>query len=39
VEVAVDAEIVSAEKARVLIKEADELTAIFVASLKTAKQQ
>ena len=38
-EVAVDAELISALRAKALIKEADELTAIFVASLKTAKLQ
>ena len=37
-EVAVEAELISAEKAKALLNEADELTAIFVASLKTAKQ-
>jgi len=37
-EVAVDAKLVSPERAKNLLKEADELTAIFVASLKTAKQ-
>jgi len=37
-EVAVDAKLVSAQRAEALLKEADELTAIFVASLKTAKQ-
>jgi four helix bundle protein len=37
-EVAVEAELVAADKARALLKEADELTAIFVASLKTAKR-
>jgi four helix bundle protein len=36
-EVAVETELVSADKAKALLKEADELTAIFVASLKTAK--
>jgi four helix bundle protein len=37
-EVAVDVKLVSAQRAEALLKEADELTAIFVASLKTAKQ-
>jgi four helix bundle protein len=36
-EVAVEAEVVSAQRAKALLKEADELTAIFVASLKSAK--
>ena len=38
IEIAVDSRLVSIERARVLLKEADELTAIFVASLKTAKR-
>jgi four helix bundle protein len=38
-EVAVEAGLVSADKAKALLREADELTAIFVASLKTAKGQ
>jgi four helix bundle protein len=37
-EVALEAELVAADKAKALLREADELTAIFVASLKTAKQ-
>ena len=37
-EVAVEADVVSAQRAQALLKEADELTAIFVASLKTAKR-
>ena len=37
-EVAVDAKLVSAQRAKALIKEANELTAIFVSSLKTAKR-
>ena len=37
-EVAVEAGVVPAQRAQALLKEADELTAIFVASLKTAKQ-
>ena len=36
-EVAVETGLVHADKAKALLKEADELTAIFVASLKTAK--
>ena len=36
-EVAVDAKLITAKRAEALLKEADELTAIFVASLKTAK--
>ena len=36
-EVAVETGVVSADQAKALLKEADELTAIFVASLKTAK--
>jgi four helix bundle protein len=36
-EVAVDADLVPAKRAAALLKEADELTAIFVASLKSAK--
>jgi four helix bundle protein len=38
-ELAVDAKLVSVDRVRTLLKEADELTAIFVASLKTAKRQ
>ena len=38
-EVSVEAELVSLQRAKGLLKEADELTAIFVASLKTAKSQ
>jgi four helix bundle protein len=38
-EVAVETGLIAADKARALLKEADELTAIFVASLKTAKNQ
>ena len=38
IEIAVDSKLVSIERARALLKEADELTAIFVASLKTAKR-
>jgi four helix bundle protein len=37
-EVAVEAEIVKPERAKTLLREADELTSIFVASLKTAKR-
>jgi four helix bundle protein len=37
-EVAVEAELISPQRAKALLKEADELTAIFVASLKTAKR-
>ena len=37
-ELAVDTKIVSLDRAQPLLKEADELTAIFVASLKTAKR-
>ena len=37
-ELAVDAKLVSAQRAQALLKEADELTAIFVSSLKTAKR-
>ena len=37
-ELAVDTKIVSVQRAQPLLKEADELTAIFVASLKTAKR-
>jgi four helix bundle protein len=36
-EVAVDVKLVSAQRAEALLKGADELTSIFVASLKTAK--
>jgi len=36
-EVAVEANLVSSNRAQALLKEADELTAIFVSSLKTAK--
>lgn len=38
-ELAVDSKLVSVDRVRTLLKEADELTAIFVASLKTAKRQ
>jgi four helix bundle protein len=38
-EVAVEAELIPSERAKALVKEADELTAIVVASLKTAKRQ
>jgi len=37
-ELAVDSRLVSAERVGLLLKEADELTAIFVSSLKTAKR-
>lgn len=37
-ELMVDSKIVTLQRADKLIKEADELTAIFVASLKTAKR-
>ena len=37
-EVAVDAKLITVKRAESLLKEADELTAIFVASLKTAKR-
>ena len=37
-ELMVDAQLVTKAKAERLLKEADELTAIFVTSLKTAKQ-
>lgn len=37
-EVAVETGLISADKAKASLKEADELTAIFVASLKTAKR-
>ena len=37
-EVAVEAEVIPAKRAEALLQEADELTAIFVASLKTAKR-
>ncbi len=37
-ELMVDARLVSAARAEKLLKEADELTAIFVASLNTAKR-
>ena len=36
-EVAVEADLISTARAAALLKEADELTAIFVSSLKTAK--
>jgi four helix bundle protein len=36
-EVCVEAELIPEPRAKALLKEADELTAIFVASLKTAK--
>ena len=38
-EVAVEAKLVSGTHAQALLKEADELTAIFVSSLKSAKHQ
>ena len=38
-EVAVEAKLVSGTQAQALLKEADELTAIFVSSLKSAKHQ
>jgi four helix bundle protein len=38
-EVAVETGLVSADNAKALLQEADELTAIFVASLKTATSQ
>jgi four helix bundle protein len=37
-ELAVDSRLMSAERAQSLLKEADQLTAIFVSSLKTAKR-
>ena len=37
-EVAVEADVIPAKRAEALLKEADELTAIFVASLKSAKR-
>lgn len=37
-ELAVDSKLVSIQRAQALLKEADQLTAIFVASLKTAKR-
>ena len=37
-EVAVEAKLISGDRAQQLLKEADELTAIFVSSLKTAKR-
>ena len=37
-EVAVEAKLISGNRAQQLLKEADELTAIFVSSLKTAKR-
>jgi four helix bundle protein len=37
-ELAVDTRLVSLDRASALLREADELTAIFVASLKTAKR-
>ena len=37
-EVAVEAKLISGNRAQLLLKEADELTAIFVSSLKTAKR-
>lgn len=37
-EVAVDAGLITLQRAQALLKEADELTAIFVSSLKTAKR-
>ena len=36
-EVAVEAGLIDSQRAAALLKEADELTAIFVSSLKTAK--
>ena len=38
-ELCVEAQLISPQRAQPLLKEADELTAIFVASLKTARQQ
>ena len=38
-EVAVESGLVSGSRAQALLKEADELTAIFVSSLKSAKSQ
>ena len=37
-ELAIDTRLVSVDRAKALLKEADELTAIFVASVKTAKR-
>jgi four helix bundle protein len=37
-EIAVDSQLVPVQRVQALLKEADELTAIFVASLKTAKR-
>ena len=37
-ELAVDSNLVSVDRARPLLREADQLTAIFVASVKTAKR-
>lgn len=37
-ELAVDAGLITLQRAQALLKEADELTAIFVSSLKTAKR-
>ena len=37
-ELAIDTKLVSVDRAKALLKEADELTAIFVASVKTAKR-
>ena len=37
-ELALDSKLVTIERARPLLREADQLTAIFVASLKTAKR-
>ena len=37
-EIAVDSRLVTLQRVQTLLKEADELTAIFVASLKTAKK-
>jgi len=37
-ELAVDSKLVTAQRAQALLKEADELTAIFVSSIKTAKR-
>jgi four helix bundle protein len=37
-ELAVDSKLVTAQRVQALLKEADQLTAIFVASVKTAKR-
>ena len=37
-ELAVDSKLVTAQRAQALLKEAEELTAIFVSSIKTAKR-